>query len=197
MTNEDQPSPAAPSWVLVQLSELLRRIELANDRALTVVYRADDGLDEVSSLTVRAEQLADVDAEVHEIAQLALRAEQLAEALPRADVTVTYGEVATDAAQEISEGTMLDVDRVLLAARLLDAEPGLRAFVTCFRQSDVHTAWEGTSIADILGSLRGVTPEVVRAIAASAGLSPDDEIAACEPDEIAALASAIEAHLNR
>jgi hypothetical protein len=188
--------PGSDGWRVVQLADVLHRIELANDRALTLLYRFDGELEEDARETLPHDRLLAIKADVREVVELSSSAERLIEALADDEIEIDYAHVAEAAARDLAAGTILDLERVLLVAGLLGVEQGLTAFAACVRESDVHTAWEGATLTDLLGAIRGVTPQLVRRIATAAGIAPGAELALCAPDEVARLAARIEDYLR-
>jgi hypothetical protein len=182
-------------WQLVQIAELLVRIERLGGRALRILGEVDADLAEDASLSLSGEELAELSVLVLDLAQLAERVQELAEALSDAHVGVAYPDVAAAAAEELAHG-IIDARRARLAVRLLDRDTGWRALAQALAQGDSHTAWEDTTIADLLGGFRGVDASEVRALAADAGLSADAEIAGCEPAEVLRLAACLEQHAS-
>lgn len=178
-------------WQLIQIAELLLHIERLGGRALRILGEVDGDLAEDASLHLSAEELAELSALGLDLAQFAERLQGLAETLPADYVEVSYPDVAAAAAQELAQG-IIDAGRARLAARLLDRDAGWRALAEGLEQGDSHTAWEDTTIADLLGGFRGVDDGDARALAADAGLTADAEIARCEPDEVVRLAASLQ-----
>jgi hypothetical protein len=177
-------------WQLVQIAELLVQIERLGGRALRILGEVDGDLAEGASLHFSSAELAEATTLALDVAQLAERLQELAEALPGGHVEVAYPDVAAAAAHELAQG-IIDAGRARLAARLLDRDHGWRALAQGLEQGDSHTVWEDTSIADLLGGFRDVTPDEVRALAAEAGLTAGAEIADCDPDEVVRLAASL------
>jgi hypothetical protein len=182
-------------WQLVQIAELLVRIERLGGRALRILGEVDGDLAEDASPRLSAEELAELCVLSLDVAQLAERLQGLAEALPAGQVAVAYPEVAAAAAEELAQG-IIDAERARLAARLLDRDRGWRALARGLAQGDSHTVWEDTTVADLLGGFRGVSADEVRELAAAAGLTGDADIAACAPEEVARLAVSLERHAS-
>jgi hypothetical protein len=178
-------------WQLVQIAELLARIEQLGGRALRMLGEVDGDLAEDVFLTFSPDQLADLSALVLDAAQLAERLQTLGEALPTDEVEVSYPDVAAAAARDLAAG-IIDVERVRLAARLLERGAGWRALAEGLEHADSHTAWEDATLADLLSGFRGVSEEDVRAIAADAWLTADAEIASCDPVAVVRLAASLE-----
>ena len=80
-----------------------------------------------------------------------------------------------------------------MALHLLDAieSESEETLAVGLAQGDSHTAWEETTIADLLGGFRGVTSDDVRMLAADAGVTADAEFATCDPDEVVRLATSL------
>jgi len=182
-------------WQLVQVAELLLRVERLGGRTLRILGEVDGDLAEDASPRLSSEEVAELSALVLDLAQLAERLQGLAEALPAGPVEVAYPEVAAAAGEELAQG-IIDGERARLAARLLDRDRGWRALARGLAQGDSHTAWEETTIADLLGGFRGVSAGEARELAAGAGLSGDAEIAGCDPSEIVRLVASLEQHAS-
>lgn len=177
-------------WQLVQIAELLVHIERLGGRALRILGEVDGDLAEDASLHLSSAELGEVASLALDVAQLAERLQALAEALPAGQVEIAYPDVAEAAAHELAQG-IIDGERARLAARLLDRDHGWRALAHGLEQGDSHTVWEDTTIADLLGGFRGVTPDEARALAAEAGLTAGADIARCDPDDVMRLAASL------
>lgn len=182
------------AWRLLQLSDLAHQIQTHDDRLLTILHRITDTARPTFALALKRTAIEEVHRAVDNIEQLAERAASLTESLPVEAVEISYEDLATAASRELAEGNILDAERVRLAARVLDHRTGWRSLAHGLRATDAHTAWETTTISDLLGSFRHVPPKLVREIATAAGIAPGAEIAACEPDEIARLAAQLDTH---
>jgi hypothetical protein len=180
-------------WQLVQIAELLVRIERLGAGALRSLGEVDGDLAEDAFLTFSSEELTDLSVLLLDLAQLAERLQALTEALPEGELEVSYPDVAGAAARDLAGG-IIDAERARLAARLLDRGRGWRALAEGLEHADSHTAWEETTIADLLGGFRGVAEEDVRAVAARACLPTDAEIASCDPVAVVRLAASLEQH---
>lgn len=181
-------------WRLLQLAELLRAIELREDRALTILRHVVPTVRPAFALTLKRAQIDELHHGVAEMAQLAEQAEALIDALPHLPIPITYGDLRTSAEHVLSRSGTLDSTAVLIAAQLLDRETGLRALAVALRAGDSHTFWDGASIGDLLTAFRGVSPQLARRIATAAGLAPGTQITECGADAIARLADQLDHH---
>jgi hypothetical protein len=184
------------AWRLLQVAETLRTIERHGDRALPVLSSLDGGVRPGYSLTLRPWQLDVVHQAVEDIQQAGEHAAGLAEAVPVEAVQITYDHLTAAAAEELTDGTILDPHRLLLAAQLLHYTTGWRALAHGLRSSDAYAAWATTTLSDLLGSFRGVTPQLVRRVTTAADLAPGTRIAACDPRQVIRLADRIEEHVG-
>lgn len=182
MTVDEDP------WRLLRLAELLREIERHEDDALRVLNRFEPDMPASFARTFKRAELERVRDAALEIAELADQLGNLAEALPRESFVVSHDDLRASAERLLFEGGTLDAAVVLIAARLLDREAGLRALAACLRADDVRSAWERTTVGRLLTAVRGVSPQLARRIATAAGLAPGSEIAACSSEEITRLA---------
>lgn len=156
---------------------------------LTFLGDLDGTIDPSFTLTLERAEIEEIRRGLDEIEQLAQQAQSFAEVIPIEDLEVDYPAVAAAAATELAQGTILDADRALLAASLLPRELGWRALAEGLQTTDAHTAWQETSLQDVLSAFRGSSPELVRRIATSTGLHADVFIAGLEPNQIARLAT--------
>lgn len=192
----DADADGSHGWRIVQLAELLRSFG-------GLVGGAEEELRDLTAsmapdavVELPRERLAAIAALADDVLQLALRAQALAEALPDEPLDVDYDAIAEAAAAELAEG-VLDPDRALLAARLLPRPAGWRALAHCLRALDVRDAWQDLTVGELLGAFRDVAPVVAERTAEAAGIAAAAELADCTPEEIARLASALEARAAR
>lgn len=156
---------------------------------LTILGELDGTIDPSFTLTVERAEVEEIRRGLDEIEQLAQQGQSFAEAIPIEDLEMDYPSVAAAAATELAQGTILDADRALLAASLLPRETGWRTLAEGLQTTDAHTAWQETSLREVLGGFRGASPQLVRRIATSTGLPADVLIADVEPDQIARIAT--------
>ena len=182
-------------WQLLRLAELLRALESHQDRALRILYRFDPSMRPAFAATLRGGQVDRLHREGIEIAQLAEQIDALLDALPEEEpIPVTYDDVRASAERLLRDSDTLDAAAILLAAQLLDRAAGLPALADGLRASGVYTSWDTTTVGNLLGAFRGVSPQLVRRIATAARMAPGTEIAGCHPDEIAQLADQLDLH---
>jgi hypothetical protein len=182
-------------WRLVRLAELLRALERHQDRALRTLYRLDPSMRPAFAVTLRAGQVDRFHREGIEIAQLVEQIDALLDALPEEEsISVTYDDVRASAERLLRDSDTLDAGAVLLAAQMLDRAAGLPALAEGLRASGAYTSWGTTTIGELLGAFRGVSPQLVRRIATAARMAPGTQTAGCRRDEIAALAEQLDLH---
>lgn len=180
-------------WRLVRLAELLRALERHQDRALRTLYRLDPSMRPAFAVTLRSGQVDRLHREGIEIAQLVEQIDALLDALPEEEsIPVTYDDVRASAERLLRDSDTLDAAAVLLAAQLLDRAAGLAALAEGLRASGAYTSWGTTTVGELLGAFRGVSPQLVRRIATAARMAPGTQIAACRRDEITALAEQLD-----
>ena len=182
-------------WRVLRLAELLRTLERHQDRALRTLYRFDPGMPALFAFTLEAGPIARLHREGAEIVQLVEQIETLLAALPDENaVAVTYDDAREAAERLLRVGDTLDPAAVLLAAQLLDRTTGLPALAEGLRSSGAYASWGATTVGNLLGAFRGVSPQLVRRIATAARMAPGTEIAGCHPDEVAQLAEQLDLH---
>lgn len=182
-------------WQLLRLAELLRALERHRDRALRILYRLDPSMRPAFAVTLRGGQVHRLHREGVEIAQLAEQIDALLGALPEEEpIPVAFDDVRASAERLLRDSDTLDAAAILLAAQLLDRAAGLPALAQGLRAGGVYTSWGTTTVGELLGAFRGVSPQLVRRIATAARMAPGTEIAGCHPDEIAALSEQLDLH---
>jgi hypothetical protein len=183
-----------PGWRLLQLAELLRAIELREDRALTILREVVPTVRPTFALTLKRAQIDELRHRVAELAQLAEQAEAHVEALPHLPIPIAYRDLRISAERVLRQSGTLDSTVVLIAARLLDRRTGLRALADALRAGDAHSFWEDMSVGGVVTAFRDVSPQLARRIATAAGLAPGTQVAECGPDGIARLADQLDRH---
>lgn len=182
-------------WRLLRLAELLRELERHQDRALRVLHRLDPSMRPAFAVTLRAGQVDRLHREGIEIAQLVEQIDALLDGLSAEEsIPVAFDDVHASAERLLRDSDTLDAAAVLLAAQLLDRAAGLAALAKGLRASGSYTSWGTTTIGELLGAFRGVSPQLVRRIATAARMAPGTQIAGCHRDEIAALAEQLDLH---
>lgn len=187
--------PAADSgWRLLQLAELLRQVEIHQDRMLTILRRLDSSVGLGFLLRLERTHVEELRGRVDKLTDLAEQAAALIDGVPFDAVEIGFEELAASAERELAGGDALDVRRVLLAAKVLRFETGWPALADGLRTSEVHASWVGATVSDVLSAFRGTTPQLVRRVATAAGLAPGAEIADCGPEAIVRLADQLDEH---
>ncbi len=180
-------------WILVQVADLMRSLEAHTDAGLRKLTDLDGELQSGAEVTVDRESLGQLRDAVGEVVQRAERAEQLLDALPADPILANYQTVADAAARDLAEG-ILDRETARLASTLLTWRQGWPALAESLRTTDVFHAWNDTTVADVLGAFRDVSPHLVRLIATRAALAPGTELSSCTTEQIAQLAGQLERH---
>jgi hypothetical protein len=183
------------AWQLVQIGELLRRGHRAHERALARVEPIEVGaeLSDTGAVVMSDEVSGELGALADAIADLAVQLQVLAGGLPDESVEVVADDARRDAARELSVG-IFDEPRARLAARVLPLEDGWPALAIALRGSDAHWEWEETTVAQLVGGFRGARASDVAKVLVEAGLRPQLRFSACEPDQLARLADALDRH---
>jgi hypothetical protein len=183
---------AAPAWQLVQIAELVRRAEELHLRAMNLLppeARADIPERAVATMpAVEIEQLATAAAEGAEIAE---QIRQLAQSLPDEDVEIAYEDVREAAAVDLARG-MLDAERVLVAARVLDVASGWPALAETLRIVDIRDSWTDWTPRRMLSAFRGAGRQLVTLALQLADIPPETAYADCTAEQLARLADAID-----
>ena len=183
---------AAPAWQLVQIAELVRRAEELHLRAMNLLppeARADILEGAVATMpAVEIEQLATAAAEGAEIAE---QIRQLAQSLPDEDVEIAYEDVREAAAADLTRG-MLDAERVLVVARVLDVATGWPALAETLRVVDIRDSWTDWTPRQMLSAFRGAGRQLVTLALQLADIPPETAYADCTAEQLARLADAID-----
>jgi hypothetical protein len=183
---------AAPAWQLVQIAELVRRAEELHLRAMNVLppeARAEISEGAVATMpAVEIERLATAAAEGAEIAE---QIRQLAQSLPDEDVEIAYEDVQEAAAADLARG-MLDAERVLVAARVLDVATGWPALAETLRVVDIRDSWTDWTPRRMLSAFRGAGRQLVTLALQLADIPPETAYADCTAEQLARLADSID-----
>jgi hypothetical protein len=193
-TSED---PGRAGWTLVQLSELVRRAEqLLLDGITLVGPQAHAGMAPDATIELGTDELRRVAAALTEGVEIAEQLELLAVRLPRdGPVEARYAAVRDAAAADLAGG-ILDPQRVLLAARLLDVAQGWPALATSLAAGDVVSVWGALTVETLLERFRDADPRAVEQIVAEAGVAPQTRFADCPSEQLDALAAGLRRHAS-
>lgn len=184
--------PMAPAWTLVQLADLVRRAEqqhLVAMHALTADVRVQlrEGID----ITVSAAEIQQLTALAAESAEIAEHLHHLAQALPCEDIEVSWDDVREVAAAELAEG-IIDADRALLAARVLDVATGWPALAEALRVPEIPAGWHSYTPRAMLSAFRGAGSALVTRALTLAETPPNARFANCSAEQLTRLADAID-----
>lgn len=183
-------------WALVQLSELVRRAEeLLLDGITLVGPHAHAAMGRDATIELGAAELERVVAALTEGGEIAEQLELLAARLPGDAVTASYAAVRDAAAADLANG-IVDPRRLLLAARILDAAHGWPALAASLTAGDAVSAWGALTVEGLLGRFRDVDVALVALVAAEAGVEAGARLAACSPEQLAALAGGLRRHAS-
>jgi hypothetical protein len=188
------PPAADTGWRLLQLVELLRQVEIHEDRMLTILRRLEPSVGPAFSLRLKRAHVEQLHCGLDGLRDLSEQAVALLDGVPFESVEIGFDELAASAQRELAAGDALDVRRVLLAAKVLRFEAGWPALADGLRTSEVHSSWEGATVSDVLSAFRGTTPQLVRRVATAAGLAPGAEIADRSPEAVVRLADQLDDH---
>jgi hypothetical protein len=183
---------AAPAWQLVQIAELVRGAEELHLRAMNLLppeARAEILEDAAATMpAAEIEQLANTAAEAAEIAE---QIHQLALSLPDEDVEILYEDVREAAGADLARG-MLDAERVLIAACVLDVATGWPALAETLRVIDIRDSWTDWTPRRMLSAFRGAGRQLVTLALQLADIPPETAYADCTAEQLARLADAID-----
>ncbi len=193
----DPPNLAGRAgWTLVQLSELVRRAEeLLLDGVTLLGPHAHAAMAPDATIELGTVELRRVVAALAEGGEIAEQLELLAAGLPGDAIVAGYEDVRAAAAADLADG-ILDPRRLMLAARLLDTGCGWNALAGSLTEGDVVSAWDGLTVETLLGRFRGADAALVAGVAAEAGIEPAARLAACRPEQLAALARGLRRHAS-
>lgn len=185
-------SPNAAAWRIVQIGELVRRAEqlhLAVMHVLPPEASAEISAGAVAPMT--AAEIEEIATHAGEAAEIAEQIRQLAQSLPGEDIEIGYADVRDSAAADLAHG-VLDPDRVLVGARVLDVRIGWPALAEGLRAVDIRDSWTGWAPRGMLSSFRGAGRQLVSRALDLAGISPETAYADCTPEQLARLAQTID-----
>jgi hypothetical protein len=178
-------------WTLVQLSELVRRAEeLLLDGITLLGPQAHAGMSADATIELAPLALQRVAAALSEGVEIAEQLELLAARLPTDALQAPYDAVRDAAAADVASG-IVDPQRLLLAARVLDVPHGWPALAASLTAGDVVSTWGGLTVEALLGRFRGADPRVVAEVVATAGLESGARFADCPAERLAALAEGL------
>lgn len=185
-------SPGAAAWRIVQIAELVRRAEQLHLAVMHVLPpEASAEISESAGTTMTAAEIEEIRSHAGEAAEIAEQIRQLAQSLPGEDVEIGYEDVREAAAADLAHG-VLDPERVLVAARVLDVRIGWPALAEGLRAVDIRESWTGWAPRGMLSSFRGAGRQLVDRALELAGIPPETAYADCAPEQLARLAQAIE-----
>lgn len=151
----------AAAWRLVEIAELVRRGEQLHLSAMSLLpaeVRAEMPKETDTTMpAVDIEQLASIAVESVEIAE---QVRQLAQSLPDEDVAIVYEDVREAAAADLEQG-VLDHERVLVAARVLEVRNGWPALAEALRVVDIRDSWTHATPCRTLSAFRGAGRQLV------------------------------------
>jgi hypothetical protein len=185
----DEPA----SWLLLQIAELLRTGDDLLLPRLAALHAVTPELGEDDAVVIAAHEAVALRALAESLAELAGRLQTLVEGVPGGEVEVVYDEVTAGAAEDLGHG-IIDPERALLAARVLDVGIGWRALAHALRNADTHAAWDCTTVGGLLARFRGVDERMLRRVLAVAEVDAHAAFATCDEYTTARLASALEEH---
>ena len=146
-----------------------------------------------ATLTIQDVQL--LHRECRWITDAAEQIDLLLDALPQeGPIRATYPAMRASAERVLRDGVSLNVTTIFLAARLLDRRTGLPLLAETLRSDAAYQSWGATTVGDLVGAFRGVSPQLTRRIATAARMAPGTEIAGCRPTEIALLAEQLDSY---
>jgi hypothetical protein len=179
-------------WRLVQVAELLRRAEEAHLVAMHLLppeVRAE--IREDATATMTAAEIEQLHITLVDGAEIAEQARQIAQGLPSEPVEIVYGEVRQAAAVDLAQG-ILDPERVLVTARVLDVETGWPALAEGLRVVDIRDSWGRLTPQRMLSAFRGAGRQLVARALQRADVSSEATYADFSAEQLAELARAID-----
>jgi hypothetical protein len=189
--HDDADEAGQAGWTLVQLSEMVRRVEeLLLDGITLAGPHLHAGMPPDATLELTATDVRRVVSALAEGVEIAEHLELLATHLPDGPIEVDYAAVRDAAAADLARG-IVDPRRALLAARLLDVEHGWPALATALASGDAADTWQSLTVEELLLRFRGADREAVSALVAEAGLAPAARFAETPAQELAALAQCL------
>lgn len=175
------------------MAELVRRAEQLHLAVLHVLpSEASAEISEGATATMAAAEVEEIASHVGEAAEIAEQIRQLAHGLPDGDVEIVYEDVREAAAAALAHG-VLDPERVLLAARVLDVRTGWPALAEGLRAVDIRESWTGWTPRGMLSAFRGAGRQMVGRALELAGIPSDTAYADCTPEQLERLAQGIDA----
>lgn len=194
---EELDEAGQAGWTLVQLSELVRRVEeLLLDGITLAGPHVHAGMPPDASLELTATDVRRVVSALAEGIEIAEHLDLLAARLPDGPLDVDYAAVRDAAAADLARG-IVDPRRALLAARLLDVEHGWPALATALASGDATDTWLSLTVEELLLRFRGADRDQVAELLAEAGLGADARFAQTPPEQLAALADCLQRRAGR
>lgn len=184
-STESQP------WRLVQIANLLRRSHALHRSALSILAGVSAGIPSGDTVELDACDMAEIERLGAEIADLTSQLQLLSDTLTAGPTTISTTALRTDAQRALAAGSF-DPHITLLAARALTAEDGWPALASALRCTDAHTSWHAVTAARLVTAFRNTDERVVARTMADAALDADLELSACNREEVARLARALE-----
>jgi hypothetical protein len=185
---------ATAAWTLVQAGALMRTAEeLLVECLRTVGPDAHAGFGEDARLSLRQEEVEALHALLAELADVGDRLRVLGDCLPATGLELRYEDLREAATEDLASG-VADPGRALLAARVLHLADGWPALADALRSGDAHADWHEVTVAQLLRRFRGVDATLVRSVLDDAGIGAEAPFADCLPEQLDALAAALEAH---
>jgi len=183
--------PVGAGWTCVELADRLTRTNAHSAQALDVigadlVERLLDG-DEIALSAHDVARIADLAGELAELGELTTDA---AGRFPLEGIRFTVEDVQVTAADDLANG-IVDPDRALLAARVLDFARGRTALSQALVTTDTHKLWGEVTVEVMLARFAGSDFATAHELAAEADIPPDRAFAEATTEETARLAEAL------
>ncbi len=183
---------AAPGWRLVEIAELVRRHQQLQMEALELLpSEACAEMPQGTDTEMFAADIERLTSIANESADIAEQVRHLAQSLPDEEVEIVYGDVCEAAAADLTDG-MLDHERVLVAARVLDVRRGWPALAEGLRVVDIRDSWASATPRRTLSAFRGAGRALVSRALQAGGISSDAAYIDCAPEQLSSLADAID-----
>lgn len=165
------PEPGA-TLRIYELLDMLRHAETSLLNALGAGRGVDRELTAATAVVLSADELRDLRSASLDLAERADQVRLVAEGLTAAECEVRLNTLRIEAGAALSAG-VADVERVERLAACLPARTGYQALAAMLRCTDLHQAWNETTLSDLLGLFHNVDPRALRAISDLATVSPD------------------------
>jgi hypothetical protein len=188
------PSAAVQACGLVRIGELVHAAEQVQLELIeTLGPEACAAIPGGATIALDAGEVQRVRDGIEAAFELAEELRSLGEHLPAGELRVTAEQAGEGAAADLAGG-ILDLARLRLAARVLEARAGWAALAQGLRVSESVGAWGDVTVSEILLAFRDVDPRLIEVVLRDALLAPFTTFEECSAEALGRLAQVLDAH---